>query len=115
MQITGRKKNKPKSINSIKKNFPYLVILVSFISLSITIFLLINAINPLIKNQKLKYLCTYQLGNKKDDAYKKAKLKLDKMVGNSNKFCRNFILPESKRSRLNIFSFLKDVLLKVAF
>ena len=85
-------------------------------SLTFTIFFLLKEINPLIKNQQLKYLCTYELGNKKDDTYKKAKLKLDKIVGDGNKFCRNFIFPKNnKKSIFKIFPFIKDVLFRIVF
>ena len=111
-----RRKNSIASIKSLKRFIPSMIILLSFLILSFTILFLIKEINPLIKNQKLKYLCTYGLGNKKDDNYKKAKLKLDKMVGNGEKFCKNFIFPKNnKGSRFNIFSFFKDVLFKVVF
>ena len=111
-----RRKNSIASIKSLKRFIPSMIILLSFLILSFTILFLIKEINPLIKNQKLKYLCTYGLGNKKDDNYKKAKLKLDKMVGNGEKFCKNFIFPkDNKRSRFNIFSLFKDVLFKVVF
>ena len=85
-----RKKNKIASIRSLKNFFPSIIILLGLLSLSFTIVFLIKEINPLIKNQRLKYLCTYELGNKKNINYKKAKLKLNKIVGDDNKFCSNF-------------------------
>ena len=110
-----RKKNKIASIRSLKKSFPSIIILLGLLSLSFTIVFLIKEINPLIKNQRLKYLCTYELGNKKNINYKKAKLKLNKIVGDDNKFCSNFIFPKNKRSRFNIFPFLKDIFFRLAF
>ena len=110
-----RKKNKITTFRSLKKFFPSIIILLGLLSLSFTIVFLIKEINPLIKNQRLKYLCTYELGNKKNINYKKAKLKLNKMVGDDNKFCSNFIFPKNKRSRFNIFPFLKDIFFRLAF
>ena len=110
-----RKKNKITTFRSLKKFFPSIIILLGLLSLSFTIVFLIKEINPLIKNQRLKYLCTYELGNKKNINYKKAKLKLNKIVGDDNKFCSNFIFPKNKRSRFNIFPFLKDIFFRLAF
>ena len=110
-----RKKNKTASIRSLNKISPSIIIFLGLLSLSFTIVFLIKEINPLIKNQRLKYLCTYELGNKKNINYKKAKLKLNKIVGDDNKFCSNFIFPKNKRSRFNIFPFLKDIFFRLAF
>ena len=110
-----RKKNKIATFRSLKKFTPSIIILLGLLSLSFTIVFLIKEINPLIKNQRLKYLCTYELGNKKNINYKKAKLKLNKIVGDDNKFCSNFIFPKNKRSRFNIFPFLKDIFFRLAF
>ena len=41
------------------------MILLGFIILSISIFFLIRQFQPVIKNEKLKFLCTFQLGDKK--------------------------------------------------
>ena len=112
---TIRKKNKIASIGLLKTFFPSIIILLGLMSLSFTIIFLIKEINPLIKNQRLKYLCTYELGNKKNVNYKKAKLELNKIVGDDNKFCSNFISPKNKRSRFNIFPFLKDIFFRLAF
>lgn len=110
-----RKKNKIATFRSLKKFSPSIIILLGLLSLSFTIVFFIKEINPLIKNQRLKYLCTYELGNKKNINYKKAKLKLNKIVGDDNKFCSNFIFPKNKRSRFNIFPFLKDIFFRLAF
>ena len=110
-----RKKNKIATFRSLKKFSPSIIILLGLLSLSFTIVFLIKEINPLIKNQRLKYLCTYELGNKKNINYKKAKLKLNKIVGDDNKFCSNFIFPKNKRSRFNIFPFLKDIFFRLVF
>ena len=112
---TIRKKNKITSNRLFKTFFPSIIILFGLMSLSFTILFVIKEINPLIKNQRLKYLCTYELGNKKNDNYKKAKLKLNKIVGEDKKFCRNFIFPKNKRSRFNIFPVIKDIFFRLAF
>ena len=54
-------------------------------SLSISIFL-IKQLQLVIKNKKLKYFCTYQLGDKKNQRYRDQKLDLEKLVGDSNKY-----------------------------
>jgi len=87
-----------------------LIILVGFMSLSISIFFLIRQLQPLIKNEKLKFLCTYQLGNKKNKGYKDAKLELEKLVGDSNKYCKDFLLPKEKnKRRLRFFPLMNDI------
>ena len=87
-----------------------LIILVGFMSLSISIFFLIRQLQPLIKNEKLKFLCTYQLGDKKNQRYKDAKLELEKLVGDSNKYCKNFLLPKEKNKRgFRFFPLMKDI------
>ena len=93
-----------------------LIIFLGFISLSFTIFFLIKQLNPLIKNERLKYLCTYQIGNKKNEKYNKEKIELAKIVGDSNKFCKNFIFPKDKsNSRFNFLPFAKDIFFRVIF
>ena len=61
------------------------IIFAGLISLSATTFFLIRQLQPLIKNERLKFLCTYQLGNKKNQRYKDSKLELEKLVGDSDK------------------------------
>ena len=86
------------------------IILVGLMSLSISIFFLVRQLEPLIKNEKLKFLCTYQLGDNKNQGYKDAKLELEKLVGDSNKYCRNFLLPKEKNKRgFKIFPLMKDI------
>ena len=114
-----RKKVYPKSRKLVKRensyNFPSTIyasfmILVGFMSLSISIFFLIRQIQPLIKNEKLKFLCTYQLGDKKNQEYKDAKLELEKLVGDSNKYCKNFLHPKEKNKRgFRFFPLMKDI------
>ena len=70
------------------------IILVGLMSLSISIFFLIRQLQPVIKNEKLKFLCTYQLGDKKNQRYRDAKLELEKLVGDNDKYCKNFLLPK---------------------
>ena len=79
-------------------------------SLSISIFFLIRQLQPLIKNEKLKFLCTYQLGDKKNQGYKDAKFELEKLVGDSNKYCKNFLLPKERNKRIfRFFPLVKDI------
>ena len=89
------------------------IIFAGFISLSITVFFLIRQLQPLINNERLKYLCTYQLGDKKSQSYKDAKLELQKLIGDNNKFCKNFLLPRERNKKGFIFfSIMKDLLFK---
>ena len=70
------------------------IIFAGLISLSVTSFFLIRQLQPVIKNERLKFLCTYQLGNKKSQRYKDSKLELEKLVGDSGKYCKNFLVPK---------------------
>jgi len=89
------------------------IIFAGFISLSITVFFLIRQLQPLINNERLKYLCTYQLGDKKSQSYKDAKLELQKLIGDNNKFCKNFLLPRERNKKGFIFfSIMKDIFFK---
>ena len=91
-------------------NYSSLLIFAGFISLSLTIFFLISQLQPVIKNQRLKFLCTYQLGNKKSQRYKDVKLELDKLVGDSDNYCKNFLLPKEKNKRgFRFFPLMKDI------
>ena len=86
------------------------IIFAGFMSLSISIFFLIRQLQPVIKNEKLKFLCTYQLGDKKNQRYRDAKLELEKIVGDSNKYCNNFLLPKEKNKRgFRFFPLMKDI------
>ena len=86
------------------------IILVGLMSLSISIFFLVRQLEPLIKNEKLKFLCTYQLGDKKNQRYRDAKLELEKLVGDSNKYCKNFLLPKEKdKRRFRLLPLMRDV------
>ena len=117
-----RKKVYSKSRKIVKRenghSFPLSIyssfmILLGFIILSISIFFLIRQFQPVIKNQKLKYLCTYQLGDKKDQSYRDAKLQLEKLVGDSDKYCKNFLLPKEKNKKgFRFFSLMRNIILR---
>ncbi len=105
-------KNKKNSFpTSIYSSF---IIFAGFICLSATIFFLISQFQPLIKNERLKFLCTYQLDNKKSQSYKASQLELKTLVGDSKKYCKNFLIPK-ERKRFNPFSIVKDVIFRVVF
>ena len=80
--------------------YPSIIIFFGFIILSLAIFLFTKQIQPFLNNERLKFLCTYQIGDKKNKSYKEAKIKLDKIVGDGDKFCKNFIFPDEKSKRL---------------
>ena len=116
----GRKTSQGKVVKS-RKNTNYfsssvyssIIILAGLLSLSFTIFLFSRQLRPIIKNERLKFLCTYQLGDKKSQKYKEANLKLKKLVGDSNKYCKNFLLPKEKNNRrFRIFPILKSILFR---
>ncbi len=93
--------------------FPSIIILIGFISLSFTIFLFAKQIEPFLKNERLKFLCTYQIGDKKNKSYYNAKSKLDKIVGKSDEFCKNFIFPKEKRKRrFNLMPIIKNIIFR---
>ncbi len=89
-----------------------IIIFAGFVTLSTTLFFLIRQLQPVIKNEKLKFLCTYQLGDKKSQLYRDSKLELEKLVGNSDKYCKNFLLPKEKK-RFRIFPIMKDILFRL--
>ena len=93
--------------------YPSIIIFLGFISLSLTIFLFTKQIQPFLKNERLKFLCTYQIGDKKNKSYKESKIKLDKIVGNSDEFCKNFIFPKEKsKSRFRFMPIMKNIILR---
>ena len=109
-KIVKRKNNFSFSSASIYSSF---IIFIGFISLSFTIFFLAKQLQPLIKNEKLKYLCTYQLGDRKSQSYKDSKLELEKLVGNSEKYCKNFLLPNEKNKRgFRLFPTMRNILFR---
>ena len=104
--VKGRKKVHSKSRKIVKRKnndsfsssiFPSIIIFTGFISLSLTIFFLTRQLQPVIRNERLKFLCTYQLGDKKSQSYKESKLELEKLVRDSDKYCKNFLLPKEKK------------------
>ena len=101
-------------IYNIKKDiYPSIIIFFGFIILSLTIVLFAKQFQPFLKNQRLKILCTYQLGDKKSQSYRDAKLELEKLVGDSNKYCKNFLLPKEKnRKRFRFFPIMKNILFR---
>jgi len=117
-----RKKVHSKSRKIIKREnnysfsssiFSSLIIFTGFISLSLTIFFLIRQLQPVIRNERLKFLCTYQLGDKKSQSYKKSKLELEKLVGDSYKYCKNFLLPKEKTKKgFKLFPSMRNILFR---
>ena len=117
-----RKKVDPKSTKILKKEnnypfssslFPSFIILIGLISLSITILFVIRQLQPVIRNERLKFLCTYQLGDKKGQSYKDSKLELEKLVGDSDKYCMNFLLPkENSKKRFRLLPIMKNILFR---
>ena len=100
-----KRENSYSSYSSVYSSF---IIFAGFISLSITIFFLIRQLQPVIKNERLKFLCTYQLGDNKNQRYIDAKLELEKLVGDSDKYCKNFLIPKRK-NRFGFFRFIGDI------
>jgi len=105
-----RRKNNYSFSSSI---FSSLIIFAGFISLSLTIFFLIRQLQPVIRNERLKFLCTYQLGDKKSQSYKESKFELEKLVGDSDKYCKNFLLPKEKTKRgFRLFPIMRNILFR---
>ena len=105
-----KRKNNYSFSSSIFSSF---IIFAGFLSLSITIFFLIRQLQPVIRNERLKFLCTYQLGNKKSQSYKESKLELEKLIGDSDKYCKNFLLPKEKsKKRFRLFPIMRNILLR---
>ena len=99
----------------IQKNYfyPSIIIFFGFLSLSLSIFLSTKQMQPFLKNERLKFLCTYQIGDKKNKSYREAKIKLDKIVGDGDKFCKNFIFPKEKSKRGSRFMpIIKNIFLR---
>jgi len=123
--VNGRKNPTRKKVHSKsrkivkrKNNYSFsssvyssILIFTGFISLSLTIFFLVKQLQPLIKNERLKFLCTYQLGNKKSQRYKDSKLELEKLVGDSGKYCKNFLIPKEK-NRFGFFRTMGNILFR---
>ena len=119
--VKGRKVH-PKPRNKVQRKnnhsfsssiFSSFIIFTGFISLSITIFFLIRQLQPIIRNERLKFLCTYQLGDKKSQSYKESKLELEKLVGDSDKYCKNFLLPKEKTKKgFRLFPIMRNILFR---
>ena len=103
-----KKKNNYSFSSSI---FSSLIIFTGFISLSLTIFFLVRQLQPVIRNERLKFLCTYQLGKKNSQSYKESKLELQKLIGDSDKYCKNFLLPKEKKG-FRLFPIMKNILFR---
>ena len=99
----------------MQKNYiyPSMIIFFGFLSLSLTIFLFTKQIQPFLNNERLKFLCTYQIGDTRNKSYQEAKIKLNKIVGDGDKFCKNFIFPKEKSKRgFRFIPILKNIVLK---
>ncbi len=117
---TTRKKVHSKSRKIVKREnnysfsssiFSSFIIFTGFISLSLTIFFLARQLQPVIRNERLKFLCTYQLGEKNSQSYKESKLELEKLIGDSDKYCKNFLLPKEKKG-FRLFPIMKNILFR---
>ena len=118
-KVKGRKTPKRKIVTRKKSDsfspsiYSSIIIFVGLISLSSTIFLLSRQLKPVIRNERLKFLCTHQLGDKKSQNYKEAKLKLEKLIGDSDRYCDNFLLPQEKNEKkFRFFPFIKNILFR---
>ena len=101
--------------NHSQKNYiyPSIIIFSGLLILSLAIFIFIKQIQPFLKNERLKFLCTYQIGGKKNKSYEDAKIKLDKIVGDGDKFCKNFIFPKEKSKRgFRLIPIMKNIILR---
>ena len=118
----SRKKAYSKTRKIVKKRnnisfsspiFSSFFIFAGCISLSLTIFFLIRQLQPIIRNERLKFLCTYQLGDKKSQSYKTSKLELKKIVGDSNKYCKDFLIPTEKTKKgFRLFPIMSNILFR---
>ena len=108
-KIVKRKNNYYSSTST----FSSIIIFAGFISLSHTIFFLIKQLQPVIRNERLKFLCTYQLGDKKSQRYKESKLEVEKLVGESDKYCKNFLLPKEKSNKgFRFFPIMRNIIFR---
>ena len=109
----SRKTVNRKNNYSSSSTFSSFIIFAGFLSLSLTIFILMRQLQPVIRNERLKFLCTYQLGDKKSQSYKNSKLEVEKIIGDSNKYCKNFLLPEEKtKTGFSLFPTIRNILFK---
>ena len=62
----------------------------------------------------MKLLYTYQLGDKKSDFYTPTIIKLEKLAGDGEEFCKNFIFPKEKnKKRFQFFPILRNILFRL--
>ena len=121
--IDKRSKNKKQSLTNrqtirslsfINPIYPSIIIFTGLITFSGAVIFLTRQFQPLIENQRLKLLCTYQLGDKKSNLYKPAKIKLEKLSGDAEKFCKNYIFPKEKDKRkFKFLPTLKNILFRL--
>jgi len=117
-RVASTYKRKIKDVNyysNLKKGSILSSIIISggFITLALSIFILTNQLNPILKNERVKFLCTYQIGDKRNKNYNDAKIKLEKIVGDSDKFCNNFIFPKEKlKKRGLLMPIVKNIIFK---
>ena len=112
--VKSRKVIKRKISDSFSLSvYSSIIIFAGFITLSSAIYLLTRQLQPVIKNERLKYLCTYQLGEKNIENFRDAKSKLEKLVGDSENYCKNFLLPKEKnKKRFRSFPIIKNIFLR---
>ncbi len=121
--IDKRSKNKKQSLTNrklirsfsyINPIYPSIIIFTGLITFSGAVIFLTRQFQPLIENQRLKLLCTYQLGDKKSNFYKPAKIKLEKLSGDGEKFCKNFIFPKEKnKKKFQFLPILRNILFRL--
>ncbi len=121
--INKRSKNKKQTLNHrktirsfshINPIYPSIIIFTGLITFSGAVIYLTRQFQPLIENQRFKLLCTYQLGDKKSNLYKPAKIKLEKLSGDGEKFCKNYIFPKEKDKRkFKFLPILKNILFRL--
>ena len=102
------------SFSELNPIYPSIIIFIGLITFSGAVIFLTSQFQPFIKNQRLKLLCTYQLGDKKSDFYKPAIIKLEKLTGDGEKFCKNFIFPKEKnKRRFQFFPIVRNILFRL--
>ena len=117
-RVASSYKRKIKDVNyyrNLKKDSILSSIIISggFITLALSIFILTNQLNPILKNERVKFLCTYKIGDKRNKNYNDAKIKLEKLVGDGDKFCNNFIFPKEKLKKRGILMpIVKNIIFK---
>ena len=58
-------------------------------------------------------MSNYKLGDKKSQRYKESTLELEKLVGDSDKYCKNFLLPKEKTKKgFRLFPIMKNILFR---